>query len=546
MFHFQNTVQDWPRAITTLPSRCSVKAVDRGDILRESKLLKPDIYTVFRHWNDGLQHYTAKADSGWFDWETAKGIARYWFNTHVDGTFIDHYAAFVDAVSWHNEIWANSQNTMERNERISATRAAFAVWNEEFRPMLQSAAGKDIRLVVGEAAVGNDMPIEVARLSINEDGLLGYHPYSWWGNDGQNNYFRAANDWVDLSGRWETMEHRWGLKPTWVFTEAGPFEGAETGWRSSPCLGGSIDRYVEAVRDWIKDVQMTEAYVEGRIKGFHLFTTGGGSRWQSFETKQPEMDRLSVMIGQEWKPGTKPPTPPPPPLDDLHQLAWDATVEMQETGFGGIRLNAKAGIQVQMTEDNERDHLDLQKVTDEIAIEGKVFMAAESLTDLVPRRVYVWEPGEQIYFFEDPNKLYYLTWPVVTDLHSVNSEFFSTRDYGLHEGIDLYGATGDSVVASMQGRVVWSSDQRRSGGDSNYGNHIIIDHPNGWTTWYCHLLDRVVQEGDFVNRGDLIGFVGSTGNSTGPHLHLNLQIHGEGYDGFVLPDVVDPKPYLKQ
>ena len=94
--------------------------------------------------------------------------------------------------------------------------------------------------------------------------------------------------------------------------------------------------------------------------------------------------------------------------------------------------------------------------------------------------------------------------------------------------------------------MIWASDQRRSGGDSLYGNHIIIEHANGLVTWYGHLDSMLSAVGDVVERGDVIGWVGSSGVSTGPHLHLTVQHIGYGFDGFVIPDVVDPLDYLRR
>jgi murein DD-endopeptidase MepM/ murein hydrolase activator NlpD len=96
----------------------------------------------------------------------------------------------------------------------------------------------------------------------------------------------------------------------------------------------------------------------------------------------------------------------------------------------------------------------------------------------------------------------------------------------------------------MDGQVVWASNQRRSGGDSKYGNHVIIEHEDGWVTWYGHLYDILSAVGDFVVRGDVIGWAGNTGESTGPHLHLTVQHIGYGLSGYVVPDVVDPQDYL--
>lgn len=92
--------------------------------------------------------------------------------------------------------------------------------------------------------------------------------------------------------------------------------------------------------------------------------------------------------------------------------------------------------------------------------------------------------------------------------------------------------------------VVWASNQRRSGGDSLYGNHIIIEHDDGWITWYAHLHSALRIVGSHVKRGDSIGLAGNTGKSTGPHLHLTVQHVGHGVSGYVVSDVVDPERYL--
>lgn len=110
----------------------------------------------------------------------------------------------------------------------------------------------------------------------------------------------------------------------------------------------------------------------------------------------------------------------------------------------------------------------------------------------------------------------------------------------------MHGNLGDDVLACLGGTVVWASDQRRGGGDSLYGKHIIIEHDDGWVTWYAHLDDMLSGVGDVVERGDVIGWVGITGVTTGPHLHLSVQHIGYGLDGFIISDVVDPQLYLRR
>jgi len=86
-----------------------------------------------------------------------------------------------------------------------------------------------------------------------------------------------------------------------------------------------------------------------------------------------------------------------------------------------------------------------------------------------------------------------------------------------HYAIDLAGELGDGVVATDAGVVVYAGWN-----DWGYGNVIVLDHGNGWQSLYAHLSQINVACGQSVGQGELIGLVGSTGNSTGPHLHFEL------------------------
>jgi murein DD-endopeptidase MepM/ murein hydrolase activator NlpD len=100
----------------------------------------------------------------------------------------------------------------------------------------------------------------------------------------------------------------------------------------------------------------------------------------------------------------------------------------------------------------------------------------------------------------------------------------------IHTGIDLRGETGEPVHATAAGRV---SIAGREGG---YGNMIEINHGNGLATRYGHLSQIDVKVGQIVHIGDIIGRIGSTGRSTGPHLHYETRINGEA---------VDPQKFLR-
>lgn len=80
--------------------------------------------------------------------------------------------------------------------------------------------------------------------------------------------------------------------------------------------------------------------------------------------------------------------------------------------------------------------------------------------------------------------------------------------------------------------------------DTGYGRYVVIDHGLGWTTWYAHLETISCTIGAFVSRGEVIGTAGSSGNSTGTHLHLTVQNSEFGMSGYWLPNIVDPLHYL--
>ncbi|MEH7380831.1 peptidoglycan DD-metalloendopeptidase family protein [Bacillus sp. JJ1533] len=102
-------------------------------------------------------------------------------------------------------------------------------------------------------------------------------------------------------------------------------------------------------------------------------------------------------------------------------------------------------------------------------------------------------------------------WPVIGTI----TDTFGTRQ-GNHKGLDIAAPLGDHIYAVEEG-IVKSSAFRGS-----YGHVIFIEHPNGYETVYAHLSKRNVQVGDKVEKGQLIGHIGSTGNSTGPHLHFEV------------------------
>ena len=102
----------------------------------------------------------------------------------------------------------------------------------------------------------------------------------------------------------------------------------------------------------------------------------------------------------------------------------------------------------------------------------------------------------------------------------INSPY-GIRHFRLHRGVDLHISIGDSIVAAYPGKVVVSKYNRRG-----YGHYVMIEHANGTRTLYGHLKKRLVNVGDMVEGGQLVGWGGNTGRSSGPHLHFEIR-YGE-------------------
>jgi hypothetical protein len=118
-------------------------------------------------------------------------------------------------------------------------------------------------------------------------------------------------------------------------------------------------------------------------------------------------------------------------------------------------------------------------------------------------------------------------WP--TGTHTLSG--FDYEPQANHPGIDISGKEGEAVYAADSGVTVYAGWN-----NWGYGNVIVINHANGWQTLYAHLSAYYVNCGQFVYQGNTIGSVGSTGNSTGAHLHFEMMYNGVR---------VDPHDYVR-
>lgn len=107
------------------------------------------------------------------------------------------------------------------------------------------------------------------------------------------------------------------------------------------------------------------------------------------------------------------------------------------------------------------------------------------------------------------------------------SSTFKYRKGRPHNGVDVPLRVGDTIRAPFDGVVRYAGGGKATGG---YGNLLVVRHPNGLETYYGHLSERLVAENDVVAAGDPIGLGGSTGRSTGPHLHFETRYMGKPFD----------------
>jgi murein DD-endopeptidase MepM/ murein hydrolase activator NlpD len=143
-----------------------------------------------------------------------------------------------------------------------------------------------------------------------------------------------------------------------------------------------------------------------------------------------------------------------------------------------------------------------------------------------------------------------LLWPIP---HASISQGFGPTPYvfeaayagfpHFHTGIDLSVPLGTPVFAAADGVVVLARPMADTTGLMvGYGNYVVIQHDAGLKTLYGHLLTIGVKEGDIVHRGQLVGLVGSTGNSTGPHTHFEVRIENSPVDPMQMLPAVAPAP----
>ncbi|WP_188207403.1 M23 family metallopeptidase [Alkalibacillus aidingensis] len=182
---------------------------------------------------------------------------------------------------------------------------------------------------------------------------------------------------------------------------------------------------------------------------------------------------------------------------------------------------------IEIYHESSKHPKELDNLEEEVSID--LSNLKEEVPDLINRYKFVLDELEDVKRDLETVPVY---WPA--DTERVTSEFGIrtdpfTNQTAYHNGIDLASEWGTDIYATGDGVVTFAD---RDGG---YGLSVIINHPNAYETRFAHLGQLMVEEGDIVKQGDVIGLMGSTGRSTGVHLH---------YEIFHEDQEVDPYPYM--
>ena len=172
-------------------------------------------------------------------------------------------------------------------------------------------------------------------------------------------------------------------------------------------------------------------------------------------------------------------------------------------------ISSNSSLISQLSEQEKQLNADIQKKVDELNKQQEANKGNNGSGSTVGTGNLVW-----------PSYCTYITSRQGPRTHPI------TGEYRNHGGTDIGASYGSAIYAADSGTVVRSAD----GWNGGWGNYVMIDHGNGMQTLYAHMSSRAVSVGQTVSRGQTIGYVGSTGMSTGAHLHFEMYINGSRID----------------
>lgn len=412
---------------------------------------------------------------------------------------------------------------------------------------------------------------EVATLAMNDpDGPFITAPFGWasgepevsdWLTPGMVKYLRLADQYPEYV--WVcSHEYSYNAADIWAGSpyKVGRFQLLfdvcdqlglkrpnvvihEFGWEL-----GSIPSTEEAMRQ-IDEVAALYAYYP-QIKGAGIWTTqpynNTGIQYK-VGALIPHVKELT--LSKRYPVGETPPVNPKHKVV-VYKLAKEHTKD-QWKQIAGIAHDEYKRTQTASHDDAETMYLEGNEESYIVVLDPE-FPSQQEAINYFKERGYNYKKR---YIFQteppDPGTFRYTAWPTME--HRITQHFGEHPDYygqfGLpgHEGIDIAASLGTAIMSPGEGEVIRATDRSSSGGESNYGWHVIIDHHNGFTTLLAHMEPNLlVSVGDSVLPGQVVGYSGNTGNSTGPHLHLTLKKEGYTYPGWsCCPGYTDPWPYLE-
>ncbi len=204
------------------------------------------------------------------------------------------------------------------------------------------------------------------------------------------------------------------------------------------------------------------------------------------------------------------------------------------------KLRVLMNIDKEIDEGAERENDDKDAPPESAAFRDPAFLSRHrelfnrrlhSLVDALSENVFLEEVEQQtLVSFLRANKDSLLSTPSIWPVKGYLTSGFGWRKAPtmgasrMHKGLDISNRIGTPVASPARGTITFA------GIDGAYGICITIDHGNGIVTRYAHLQRSLVKPGDYVQRGDVIGALGNTGRSTGPHLHYEVNINGTPVD----------------
>ena len=223
-------------------------------------------------------------------------------------------------------------------------------------------------------------------------------------------------------------------------------------------------------------------------------------------------------------------------IDDLVALQEKTAADKAELEQAQTEQEKAKAQQVAARNEVKAQEAEVDKIIDQIkdqedelkAMEAELTKAANALDAQIKAKER--EYAAQI--VNVPSESGFL-WPLAANLNTLSSLYGGRKDpingrSSNHTGIDIPAARGTPIYAAKSGVVTTSV--YGSGSYWSYGNFVLISHKDGTSTLYAHMSSRNVKEGQTVRQGDVVGYVGTTGRSTGNHLHFEVRVNGKRTD----------------